>query len=135
MALILVVDDDRGMKLAVRFIASKHWPEHECIGVSRSSTALDILRNQPVALCISDIRRPGESGLDLITEALSVQPALVFIILSGNANPENAQTAIERGAFAAIPKPFCVPEFVGLLGEALAEADRRRLGAASIDAG
>ena len=59
----------------------------------------------PKAL-VSDIRMPGESGIELLYQARQRRPNMPVIIMTAYSDLDSAVSAFQGGAFEYLPKPF-----------------------------
>lgn len=75
---------------------------------SGASEALEKLRANPVHILFSDFNMPGMDGLELLRVIRSEDQfsKLVFILLTGRADKELVQRAIQLGANNFLVKPF-----------------------------
>jgi len=69
------------------------------------NTAIDKVRSRRYQLVLSDLKLPGNSGLDVLREAKRVEPTLPFILVTAYGSVEEAVTAMKEGAFDFIQKP------------------------------
>ena len=104
MAKILVVDDDNLIRQCLIQMLSNHG--HNCIGSATTAEARDLLDGEGFDLILSDIRMPGESGLDFMQEALSTMPDTAVIMVTAVDDISVAKIALEAGAYGYILKPF-----------------------------
>jgi two-component system nitrogen regulation response regulator GlnG len=126
---IWIVDDDQ----SIRFVLEKALLRE---GLStRSFTnpreVLVALANEegtdgPQVL-VSDIRMPGGSGLDLLTQVKQQLPALPVIIMTAFSDLDSAVSAFQNGAFEYLPKPFDLPKAIELIRRALEESQREEV--------
>ncbi len=72
---------------------------------SNGLEALELVRTLSPDILITDIRMPGYTGLELIQKAKEVAPLLEVIIISGYAQFDYAQTAIQQGVGEYLLKP------------------------------
>ncbi len=77
-------------------------------------------------LIVIDIRLPGMSGLDLLTEVKGHSPYAKTLILTGDASYENAVQAMRAGADDFLSKPVDVEQLIEKAGELIRAASRRR---------
>jgi len=77
--------------------------------------ALDALRREAPDVLITDIRMPGQSGLELLKKIRDTRPALPVIVMTAHGTPEVLRDAIMQGAFGTISKPFDLSNIVGLV--------------------
>jgi two-component system, NtrC family, nitrogen regulation response regulator GlnG len=76
--------------------------------------ALDALRDESPDVLITDIRMPGESGLDLLRKVREFRPALPVIVMTAYSDLGSAVASYEAGAFEYLPKPFDIDHAVAL---------------------
>ncbi|GMU64519.1 MAG: hypothetical protein AMXMBFR36_07930 [Acidobacteriota bacterium] len=88
--------------------------------------ALARLRKADHRVVVADLMLPGFSGFDLLERVTGERPALPVILVTGYATLENALAAFKRGAFDFLPKPFDVPELLGVVRRALAAVELGR---------
>src|SRR6202035_2936820 len=68
--------------------------------------ALDALRRESPDVLITDIRMPGQSGLELLKKIRDARPALPVIVMTAHSDLGSAVSAYEGGALENCPKPF-----------------------------
>jgi len=83
-----------------------------------AETALDALRRESPDVLITDIRMPGQSGLDLLKKIRDARPALPVIVMTAHSDLGSAVSAYEGGAFEYLPKPFDIDQAVALVRRA-----------------
>jgi len=74
---------------------------------------------------VSDIRMPGQSGLDLLRTVKTEYPDLLVIIMTAYSDLDSAVSAFQGGAFEYLPKPFDVDQAVDLVRRALEQSEHR----------
>ena len=116
MALVLIVDDERGMRDFLKILLEKEG--HKVITASRGKKALEILESKVVDLVISDIRMPEISGIELLETIKEKTPDLPVIMITAFASPDDAVQAMKNGAFDYISKPFNVDEIISVIRSA-----------------
>jgi two-component system, NtrC family, nitrogen regulation response regulator GlnG len=89
--------------------------------------ALDALERGAPQVLVSDIRMPGASGIDLLTNVKQRFPELPVIIMTAYSDLESAVAAFQGGAFEYLPKPFDVDRAVELIRRALDETTREEV--------
>jgi two-component system nitrogen regulation response regulator GlnG len=80
--------------------------------------ALDALRRESPDVLITDIRMPGQSGLELLKKIRDTRPALPVIVMTAHSDLGSAVSAYEGGAFEYLPKPFDIDQAVALVKRA-----------------
>jgi two-component system nitrogen regulation response regulator GlnG len=83
-----------------------------------ADTALAALRRERPDVLITDIRMPGRSGLELLTEIRDSQPELPVIVMTAHSDLDSAVAAYQGGAFEYLPKPFDIDQAVDLVRRA-----------------
>ena len=117
---VWVVDDDR----SIRWVLEKALAR-EGIPYQTFSSAYEVLQalacNEPQVL-VSDIRMPGESGLQLLAEVKERHPQIPIIIMTAYSDLDSAVAAFQGGAFEYLPKPFDVDHALALIRRAAIES-------------
>ncbi len=123
---IWIVDDDQ----SIRFVLEKALLR-EGLATRSFTNPREVLaalntdegRDGPQVL-VSDIRMPGGSGLDLLTEVKQRLPGLPVIIMTAFSDLDSAVSAFQSGAFEYLPKPFDLPKAIELIRRAVGESQR-----------
>lgn len=118
---ILVVDDERIERDCIRFLVGKSQMPFEVRDIDDAMDALELMREWPVDILITDIQMPRMNGLDLVKRAKQMYPALKTVFFSGYADFEYARTAVTLGAETYLVKPINPEEFNRLLSKMLKE--------------
>ena len=123
---ILVVDDEVDIRELVAGILSD-----EGYGVrtaADSEAALASLGARKPALLVLDIwmHGGGMDGLELLDLVKSLDPDLPVIMISGHGNIETAVSAIKRGAYDYLEKPFKSDRLLLVVERALEQAQLKR---------
>ncbi|HXA78897.1 MAG TPA: sigma-54 dependent transcriptional regulator [Candidatus Acidoferrales bacterium] len=82
------------------------------------STAIDKVRSRRYLMVLTDLKLPGNSGIDVLREARRVEPTLPVIIMTAYGSVEEAVTAMKEGAFDFIQKPVDLDHLMLLLERA-----------------
>src|SRR5918999_3277546 len=96
---------------------------------SSAREALAALDDETPQVVVSDIRMPGESGLELLQKAKERYANLPVIIMTAYSDLESAVTAFQGGAYEYLPKPFDVDHAVELIRRAVDESMRQETSA------
>ena len=89
-----------------------------------ADSALAALRRDRPDVLITDIRMPGRSGLELLTEIRGSQPELPVIVMTAHSDLDSAVAAYQGGAFEYLPKPFDIDQAVDLVRRAAQQRTR-----------
>lgn len=112
----LIVDDEKWITEYIRAIIERNNPGIEVIGLYENGvTALDAIEKSKPDIVITDIRMPGIDGLDMIRKVKEKGLESKFIIISGYAEFEYAQRAINYGAVGYCLKPLNAHQLLQLL--------------------
>lgn len=117
---VLVVDDEEPIRNALRKFLKQQ--QFEVFSAGSAEEALQQLRLHKVTLMLSDIRMPGTSGVDLVPQALEIEPDLAILMLTAVNDATSAALCMQRGAMDYLTKPI---ELVDL-GRAVQRAIKRR---------
>jgi len=125
---ILVVDDDDAMREMVVSLLGDEGYEAE--GKDGAEPALEHLRDHEVDAVVSDIRMPGQTGLELVGEIHALRPETPVVLMTAFGSIDSAVEAMRAGAFDYITKPFKRDELLLALerafeNRALLEENRR----------
>lgn len=115
---IHVVDDDEALRDSLRWLL-----ESAGYGVATYASAENFLASfgPELAGCVVlDIRMPGMSGLELQDELKRRGHATPVIFVTGHGDVATAVSAVKKGAFDFIEKPFNDQAFLALIDNALA---------------
>ena len=100
---LLVVDDDRSVRTALRMIF-----EGDCAvsTAERGSEAVDLIREKAPDVILLDIGLPDMSGIDLLARIKSLAPETVVIMMTATEETEMINRAGELGAVDYLVKPI-----------------------------
>ena len=104
---ILIVDDEKNLLEAIQRKLRKHFKIETALGPEEGLKALT--NRGPFAVVISDLRMPGMDGIQFLSRVKEILPDTVRMMLTGNADLENAIEAVNEGnIFRFLTKP-CSP--------------------------
>lgn len=104
---VVIADDEIRICRLIQLLADWDALGMEVVGIaSNGLEALELIDEFHPDILITDIRMPGCHGLELIERAKANFPNLEFIIISGYAHFEYAQTAIKHGVGDYLLKPI-----------------------------
>jgi two-component system nitrogen regulation response regulator GlnG len=121
---VWIVDDDRSIRWVFEKALSREGISYNSFASARE--ALDALSGGPPQVLISDIRMPGQSGIELLQEVKEKHPAVPVIVMTAYSDLESAVAAFQGGAYEYLPKPFDVDQAVELIRRALDESQREQ---------
>src|SRR3989454_5718850 len=104
MANLLIVDDELGMR---QFLTHLLQREGHAVRVAESGRrAMELLRELPADLIISDVKMPDMSGIELLRAARELLPEVEVIMMTAFASVDTAREAFLLGAYDFVQKPF-----------------------------
>ena len=119
---IWIVDDDESIRWVLeKALARENLATRSFSNVRDAVAALD--SGMPQVL-VSDIRMPGESGLELLQIVKARYPGLPVIVMTAFSDLDSAVAAFQGGAFEYLAKPFDLDKAVELIRRALEESLR-----------
>lgn len=119
---VLIVDPDTS---AVAAFKAALDPALYAIQVSDSGvSALEILRDQEGAdVLIAAYLLPDMSGLDLLSQAMTLYPDIVAVSVAETSSLETALEGMRRGVAEYLAKPLSLGDFGKLLADRIRERD------------
>lgn len=118
---ILVVDDERGPREALRLIFERMY---DVTVVESGELALDLVREHAFDLATLDLKMPGMSGVQTLAAIRELDPDLDVIVVTGFGSYDAAIETLRLRAFDFLTKPFDVGRVLDTVARAI---DRRRL--------
>ena len=123
---ILIVDDEVDIRETVAGILSDEG--YEARVAANGVEAIAAINEQPPSLLLLDIWLEGgeREGLELLDTVRRSYPGLPVVMISGHGNIETAVSAIKRGAYDYIEKPFKTGQLFVVVDRAIETARLRR---------
>jgi len=115
---ILVVDDDRGLRLALCTLLADAG--HVVESASDGPGALARLDGGGLDIVVLDIGLPGMSGLDVLARARARPDPPLAIVMTADDTPSTLLEAVRQQAFRYLRKPFPPSAIVEVVGDAIA---------------
>ena len=107
---ILVADDEATQReLVCGFLKKQGF---EVTAAANGEEALELFRQEPVELILTDQRMPNRSGLELLTAARAIHPEIAVIVMTAYGNIETAVEAMKAGADDYLTKPLHLEELL-----------------------
>jgi DNA-binding NtrC family response regulator len=119
---VLLVDDEPEILFSLRGLLRREFDLYTAQG---GAEALEVLRQHPVHVIMTDQRMPEMTGVELLRRARGECPEAVRIIFTGYADIRAVIEAINQGQiYRYLTKPWDPDELVTVLHEACAHHDR-----------
>lgn len=117
---VLIIDDDEQIRVLLEQMM--HWAGFEVMVAENGKVAMQLQREDPADLVITDLIMPEQEGLETISRLKKDYPGIKIIAISGGGRigPEAyLPAALELGADRVFSKPFDVQEIVDTVREML----------------
>jgi len=123
---ILVVDDEADIRELVAGILEDEGHDTRIAG--DADEALQAIRSRKPTLVFLDIWLQGSrlDGLELLDELRKEYPDLAVVMISGHGNIETAVSAIRRGAYDFIEKPFKADRLLHVASKAIENSSLKK---------
>lgn len=124
---VLVCDDEKWIRKGI--IAKIQYHKFNFLQIDEAidgKEALEIIENERPHIVITDVKMPNMTGIDLLKKTKELYPEIKFIIISGYAEFEYVQEAINLGAKGYILKPIVDDNLVSNLNKVIDELNQER---------
>lgn len=101
---LLIVDDEEPIRRLLMRVLGLH--EYVCDSAESAEEGREYLKENSYSLVLSDVKMPGESGIEFIQYVLKTYRGTAAVMVTAMDDPEYAETALEVGAYGYIIKPF-----------------------------
>lgn len=103
-AKILITDDEKPLRDT---LAKWLKPSFECLTAADAAEAMKIISStDDLKLLITDVKMPGESGVELLRKAKKAKPSLAVVLLTAYGSVDLAVEAMQDGADDFVQKPI-----------------------------
>ena len=129
---VLIVDDEPDIRELLEITLGRMKLDTFC--ARNAGEALALLKREAFDLCLTDMRLPDGTGLELVQQIQQRYPQTPVAMITAYGNVETAINALKAGAFDFLSKPVDLTRLRELVGSALllpapgAAIDRRLLG-------
>ncbi|QAR30389.1 sigma-54-dependent Fis family transcriptional regulator [Ornithobacterium rhinotracheale] len=124
MAKILIVEDEQAIRNVLKSILEDEDKSFKVEEAEDGEQAMDKIKNTDYDLVICDIKMPKKDGVEVLEEAIEINPDIPFLMVSGHGDIETAVDCIKKGAYDYIPKP---PDLNRLLSSVRNAVDKKNL--------
>ncbi|MCR4291555.1 MAG: response regulator [Candidatus Kuenenia sp.] len=125
---ILIVDDDAQIRECIKLFLEKQG--FRVFDAPNGFKAIELCKLARFDLIIADIYMPGMDGIQFIEELQKFSPEVKVIAISGGERGHfftsnmPLHSAMHRGAFCSLSKPFKMAELLHAVKEILALTDK-----------
>jgi two-component system, NtrC family, response regulator AtoC len=121
---ILVVDDEKNITFVIQAILERVG--FETLVFNESTRALDAIENEEVDTIVTDLYMPGPGGMEILEYCQKNHPQIPVVIITAYGTVESAVSALKRGAFDFVTKPFEQTELVNVIQKAVLTYQQRQ---------
>ena len=104
MSSILVIDDKDSMREMLSQTLTDEG--HQVDTAPDGKTGLDLARQRPFDIVLTDLRMPEIDGLQVLKGVKEIDDETAVIVMTAYGSIEDAVEAMRRGAYDFISKPF-----------------------------
>jgi len=118
------VDDEKNITFVVQAMLERAG--FEAVVFNDSVEALDAIASEDVDVVVTDLYMPGPGGMEVLDYCQKNQPQLPVVVITAYGTVESAVSALKRGAFDFVTKPFDQTEFLSVVQKAVATHHQRQ---------
>ncbi|PCH85292.1 MAG: nitrogen regulation protein NR(I) [Piscirickettsiaceae bacterium] len=107
---IWIVDDDRSIRWVIETALKKAG--HVVTSFASADGVVEMMAKEVPDVLLTDIRMPGQDGIELLRELQAAHPNLPVIVMTAHSDMDSAVSAYDSGAFEYLPKPFDIDEML-----------------------
>ncbi|MHB8873654.1 MAG: sigma-54-dependent transcriptional regulator [Myxococcaceae bacterium] len=104
MARVLIIDDNDTMREGMAITLKKAG--HDIAAFRAGAEGVAAYLKAPFELVVTDLKMEGMDGLEVVRKLRAHDPEAVVMVVTGFGTIETAVTAMQRGAYDFITKPF-----------------------------
>lgn len=114
---ILVVDDEDGLRMSLA--ANLELEGYEVHEADSGARALEIVREQPFDLVITDVRMPGMNGVETFREIRKIRPGTAVVMMTAFAIERLIEQALDEGVYTVVTKPFATDRVIEMIARTM----------------
>ncbi len=118
---ILVVDDEK--RIVENIAGCLKREGFNVLGAHDGSEAVALFELQRFDLVLLDLSMPGMNGYEVMEKIFGMDGDVLIIIMTGFASVESAVTALKKGAWDYLKKPFEYADLIKTVKNALAQSN------------
>jgi two-component system response regulator HydG len=118
---LLILDDEKNIIESMgRALAGLEIDITTC---QEPEKALELMKELVPQVVITDLKMPKMDGLEFMGKVKEFNPNIQIIMITGHGTIDDAVTAMKRGAYDFIPKPFNKQEIIAVVNRAFEKTD------------
>ena len=119
---VLIIDDEPDIRELLALTLARM--QLECVEAENVQQAVRLLASEHFDLCLTDMRLPDGSGMDVIRHIQGCCPQLPVAMITAHGNMQSAIEALKAGAFDFLNKPVELQTLRELVASALRLGER-----------
>ena len=119
---VLIVEDEELMRAILRELLEEAG--YEVFTADSAENAIDVFSSNDITLTLTDIKMSGSDGLALLDQIKSIDEEAVVVIMTAYSSVDTAVSALRKGAYDYITKPFLNEDLLQTIKNAV---ERRKL--------
>ncbi|MCB9853743.1 MAG: response regulator [Phycisphaerales bacterium] len=125
MSTVLIVDDEQAVLRALRRLL--HRDDYRVITADSGVAAMELLKQEEIAVIVCDQRMPQVTGAEVLSEAYRLQPDSVRITLTGYSDFDSVQRSVNDGrVHQLLLKPWDDEQLRLTISEAVQSFEQRQ---------
>ena len=113
---IWILDDDKSIRWVLQKALEKN--NYNVLAFGNTNEAINHFNHDMPDLIISDIKMPGESGLQFLEKVKEKFPKIPVIIMTAFSDLDSALDSYSHGAYEYLPKPFDIDNAIRVINSA-----------------
>jgi two-component system nitrogen regulation response regulator GlnG len=110
---IWILDDDKSIRWVLQKALEKN--NYNVIAFGNTNEAINQFNHDMPDLIVSDIKMPGESGLQFLEKVKKKFPNIPVIIMTAFSDLDSAVDSYAQGAYDYLPKPFDIDNAISVI--------------------
>jgi len=113
---IWILDDDKSIRWVLQKALEKN--NYNVMAFGNTNEAINQFNHDIPDLIVSDIKMPGESGLQFLEKVKGKFPSIPVIIMTAFSDLDSAVDSYAHGAYEYLPKPFDIDNAISVINSA-----------------
>ncbi len=101
---VLIIDDEQSLRDGAERILTRM--DCQTVKAGSGNEGLKVLEEFPAAIVLLDMKMPGMDGMEVLQHIMEMEREILVIVITGYATVETAISAMKKGAYDFIPKPY-----------------------------
>lgn len=127
MKTILIVDDERPIRVEVMKCLAREQPSFRLLEAENGRQAMEVFEREAIDLLVTDLDMPVMDGFELLALMLQQHASIPIIIMSSFGVSAIGDELEQMGAICYIEKPFDSSTIAGQIRQALAQLARGQI--------